>query len=77
MLFLVISFSTPAHAAHAGRISLKVINRYVQATGGFLPFGGLILIFVLQEAARIAATVWLSVWTSSNDATGELHENFV
>lgn len=55
----------------AGRLSFKVINRYVQATGGFAAFGGLITIFVLQEAARIAATVWLSVWTSSNDATGE------
>lgn len=55
----------------AGRLSFKVINRYVQATGGLAAFGGLITLFVLQEAARIAATVWLSVWTSSNDATGE------
>ena len=74
MLSLTVFFSTSGNAVYAGRISLKVINRYVQATGGFLPFGGLILIFVLQEAARIAATVWLSVWTSSNDATGEMHE---
>ena len=54
----------------AGRISLKVINRYVQATGGLAPFGALIALFILQEGARIAATVWLSVWTSSNDSSG-------
>ncbi len=54
-----------------GRISLKVINRYVQATGGLGSFGALIALFILQEGARIAATVWLSVWTSSNEASGE------
>ena len=70
----------PAHVSlHcvAGRISFKVINRYIQATGGLPAFGTLILIFLIQEGARIGATVWLSVWTSSNDATGRLQPSLL
>ena len=59
----------------AGRLSLAVLRTYVGAMGGPFWFSVLMSWFVLVEAARVAATVWLSVWTDSVD-DGSLHGPF-
>ena len=50
-----------------GLVSLKVIRSYIAAMGGHLPFLFLMLQFILGELIRVAATVWLSVWTNAGD----------
>ena len=62
-------------ARAAGRLSLAVLRTYVRAMGGPFWFSVLMSWFVLVEGARVAATVWLSVWTDSVD-DGSLHGPF-
>lgn len=57
-------------SVHAGRISLKVLNFYINAMGGKLRFSILMSWFVVVEAARVSATVWLSYWTDTVDQPG-------
>lgn len=56
--------------ACAGAVSLAVLNFYINAMGGKLKFGLLMSWFLLVEAARVGATVWLSHWTDTVDAPG-------
>ena len=53
-----------------GAVSLAVLNFYITAMGGKWKFGLLMSWFLLVEAARVGATVWLSTWTDSVDAPG-------
>ena len=53
-----------------GAVSLAVLNFYINAMGGKLKFGLLMSWFLLVEAARVGATVWLSHWTDTVDAPG-------
>ena len=57
-------------SVHAGRISLKVLNFYINAMGGKLRFSILMSWFIIVEAARVSATVWLSYWTDTVDQPG-------
>lgn len=43
---------------------------YIRAMGGIWRFGLLMSWFVLIEAARVGATVWLSHWTGAADQKG-------
>ena len=54
----------------AGAVSFAVLNFYINAMGGKLKFGLLMSWFLLVEAARVGATVWLSHWTDTVDAPG-------
>lgn len=54
----------------AGRLSWKVLSSYINAMGGKLRFSILMSWFLIVEAARVSATVWLSYWTDSVDAPG-------
>ena len=49
-------------------MSLKVLNFYISAMGGKWKFGLLMSWFLLVEAARVGATVWLSHWTDTVDS---------
>ncbi|CAL8468910.1 g8451 [Coccomyxa elongata] len=61
---------TEKEARATGRISLKVLNFYINAMGGKLRFSILMSWFVIVEAARVSATVWLSYWTDTVDQPG-------
>ena len=54
----------------AGAVSFAVLNFYINAMGGKLKFSLLMSWFLLVEAARVGATVWLSHWTDTVDAPG-------
>ena len=47
-----------------------MLNFYINAMGGKWKFGLLMSWFLLVEAARVGATVWLSHWTDTVDAPG-------
>lgn len=47
-----------------GVVSGSVLAAYMNAMGGVRAFGLLIAMYLLVEALRVSATVWLSVWTS-------------
>ncbi|CAK0780401.1 hypothetical protein CVIRNUC_005040 [Coccomyxa viridis] len=53
-----------------GAVSFAVLNFYINAMGGKLKFSLLMSWFLLVEAARVGATVWLSHWTDTVDAPG-------
>ncbi|KAK9802963.1 hypothetical protein WJX72_012534 [[Myrmecia] bisecta] len=53
-----------------GQVSLEVLGVYIQAMGGPLRFTLLLLWFILVEAARVGATVWLAYWTQVADRPG-------
>lgn len=63
-------WNDPAVPLCTGRISLKVLNTYINAMGGKLRFAILMSWFLIVEAARVAATVWLSYWTDTVDQPG-------
>ncbi|CAI5992640.1 unnamed protein product, partial [Closterium sp. NIES-65] len=48
-----------------GVVSAAVVWRYVRAMGGAGVLAVLISLYVLVEAARVLASVWISVWTGS------------
>ncbi|CAI5992008.1 unnamed protein product [Closterium sp. NIES-64] len=48
-----------------GVVSAAVVWRYVRAMGGTGVLAVLISLYVLVEAARVLASVWISVWTGS------------
>jgi hypothetical protein len=56
---------------YAGRVSGAVLGVYVRAMGGPFRFTLLVLWFLATEAARVAATVWLSYWTSTTEDAGK------
>ncbi|CAI7794551.1 unnamed protein product, partial [Closterium sp. NIES-54] len=61
-----------------GVVSAAVVWRYVRAMGGSGVLAVLISLYVLVEAARVLASVWISVWTGSvsqgeGDAHGSLY----
>ena len=51
-------------------MSLAVLSFYINAMGGKWKFGLLMSWFLLVEAARVGATVWLSHWTDTVDTPG-------
>ena len=51
-------------------MSLGVIAAYVKAMGGWPTFLLLASWFILAEACRVGATVWLSHWTGVADMPG-------
>ena len=55
----------------AGRISLAVVAVYIRAMGGWIAFAFLAAGLISTEVARVAGTVWLSVWTNSTNAEGK------
>ena len=57
--------------ACAGRISLAVVAVYIRAMGGWIAFAFLATGLISTEVARVAGTVWLSVWTNSTNAEGK------
>ena len=57
------SKETRAH----GVVSGDVLMAYARALGGLAVFAQLIALYVLIEAVRVSASVWLSVWTASGD----------
>ncbi|CAI5495011.1 unnamed protein product [Closterium sp. Naga37s-1] len=54
-----------------GVVSAAVVWRYVKAMGGSTVLTVLISLYVLVEAARVLASVWISVWTGSVSQEGE------
>jgi len=55
-------------------VSLGVIAAYVKAMGGWPTFLLLASWFILAEACRVGATVWLSHWTGVADMPGAHYE---
>ncbi|CAI7913506.1 unnamed protein product, partial [Closterium sp. NIES-54] len=53
-----------------GVVSAAVVWRYVRAMGGSGVLAVLISLYVLVEAARVLASVWISVWTGSVSQEG-------
>jgi len=64
---------TYRRAHRAGHVSLGVIAAYVKAMGGWPTFLLLASWFILAEACRVGATVWLSHWTGVADMPGAHH----
>lgn len=56
----------------AGQVSWDVVKVYIKAMGGLPTFLVLVAGFLLAEAARVGATVWLSHWTGVADMPGAL-----
>ncbi|GJP74244.1 hypothetical protein CLOP_g4860 [Closterium sp. NIES-67] len=54
-----------------GVVSPAVVWRYVRAMGGPSILAVLISLYVLVEAARVLASVWISIWTGSVSKEGE------
>ncbi|CAI5486528.1 unnamed protein product [Closterium sp. Naga37s-1] len=54
-----------------GVVSAAVVWRYVRAMGGTGVLAVLISLYVLVEAARVLASVWISVWTGSVSPGGQ------
>lgn len=48
-------------------MSLHVLSVYIKSMGGYFRFSVLMLWFVMVEAGRVCATVWLSTWTDTAD----------
>ena len=59
---------TSAESRATGVVSAGVLMAYARAMGGLPVFLQLITLYMLIEALRNAASVWLSVWTASSDS---------
>lgn len=57
-----------------GQVSWDVITVYIKAMGGWPTFLVLATWFLLAEACRVGATVWLSHWTGVADMPGEVRK---
>ncbi len=56
--------------ARAGSVRWSTIRAYISAMGGFRVFLPLAACFLVAEAGRVGATVWLSHWTGVADMPG-------
>ena len=58
-------------------MSWDVVKVYIKAMGGLPTFLVLVAGFLLAEATRVGATVWLSHWTGVADMPGEPPTRFL
>ena len=57
-----------------GRVSLKVYEAYVLASGGYIAWIFIILTFLLVSATTLGRSYWIEIWSKATDQT-ETHSS--